>query len=92
MFNSRGQVLNDDLRSFKIMRYGEAPEYFVEYVETPQGDGPYGARGLGEQGIIAIPGAMINALSRALGVQLKSLPLTPEYLWKAKKEDSHDSL
>jgi len=92
MFNSRGQVLNDDLRSFKIMRYGEDPEYFVEYVETPQGDGPYGARGLGEQGIIAIPGAMINALSRALGVQLKSLPLTPEYLWKAKKEDSHDSL
>lgn len=88
-FNSRGQLTNDDLRSFKIMRYGEQPEYFVDYVETPQGDGPYGVRGLGEQGIIGIPGALINALSRALGVQLKKLPLTPENLWRAK-EGSHD--
>ncbi|WIV11689.1 xanthine dehydrogenase family protein molybdopterin-binding subunit [Proteiniborus sp. MB09-C3] len=86
IFNSRGQVTNDDLRSFKIMRYGEEPEYYVDYVETPQGDGPYGARGIGEQSIIGIPSALANALSRALGVQLKALPLTPENLWKAKKE------
>ncbi len=86
IFNSRGQVTNDDLRSFKIMRYGEEPEYFVDYIETPQGDGPFGARGLGEQAIIGIPAALSNALSRALGVQLKTLPLTPETLWKAKKE------
>lgn len=92
LFNSRGQLLNDDLRSFKIMRYGENPEYFVDYVETPQVDGPYGARGIGEQGIIGIPGAMGNALSRALSVQLKTLPMTPEYLWRAKKEGNHDSL
>lgn len=85
IFNSRGQVTNDDLRSFKIMRYGEEPECFVDYVETPQGDGPFGARGIGEQSIIGIPSALANALSRALGVQLKSLPLTPENLWKAKK-------
>ncbi len=86
IFNSRGQVTNDDLRSFKIMRYGEEPEYFVDYIETPQGDGPFGARGLGEQAIIGIPAALSNALSRALGVQLKTLPLTPEALWNAKKE------
>ncbi|WP_352418794.1 xanthine dehydrogenase family protein molybdopterin-binding subunit [Proteiniborus sp.] len=86
IFNSRGQVSNDDLRSFKIMRYGEEPEYFVDYVETPQGDGPFGARGIGEQSIIGMPSALANALSRALGVQLKTLPLTPENLWKAKKE------
>lgn len=85
IFNKRGQVENDDLRSFKVMRYGEEPEYYVDYIETPQGDGPFGARGLGEQAIIGIPGALINALSRALEVQLKSLPLTPEKLWKAKK-------
>lgn len=85
-YNSRGRVMNDSLRDFKIMRYGEEPEYFVDFVKTPQKDGPYGARGLGEQGIIGIPAALINALSRALGVQLKSLPLTPETLWQGKKE------
>ena len=70
------------------MRYGENPEYLIDYVETPQKDGPYGARGIGEQAIIGIPAALINALSRALGIQLKKLPLTPESLWKAKKEAS----
>lgn len=85
-YNTRGQVINNSLRGFKIMRYGEQPEYLIDYVETPQKDGPYGARGIGEQAIIGIPAALINALSRALGVQLKTLPLTPETLWKAKKE------
>lgn len=85
-YNTRGQVVNNSLRGFKIMRYGEQPEYLIDYVETPQKDGPYGARGIGEQAIIGIPAALINALSRALGVQLKTLPLTPESLWKAKKE------
>ena len=66
------------------MRIGDAPEYLVDYVETPQGDGPYGARGLGEQGVIRIPGALANALSRALGVPFNHLPLTPESLWKKK--------
>lgn len=88
LFNSRGQVTNDDLRSFKIMRYNEQPEYLVDFIETPQGDGPFGARGIGEQAIISMPGALANALSRGLGAQLKSLPLTPEALWKAKKEVS----
>lgn len=93
IYNNRGQVINNNLRSFKIMRYGEEPEYLVDYIETPQKDGPYGARGIGEQSIIGIPGALSNALSRALGVQLKSLPLTPEYLWKSKKEvKDHDIL
>ena len=85
VFNSREQVLNDDLRSFKVMRYGEEPEYLVDFVETPQGDGPYGARGLGEQGVIGIPGALANALSRASGYQLNHLPLTPESIWKTVK-------
>ena len=47
-YNPRGRVINDSLRDFKIMRYGEEPDYFVDYVETSQEDVPYGARGLGE--------------------------------------------
>jgi CO/xanthine dehydrogenase Mo-binding subunit len=88
-FNSRGQVLNDDLRDFKIMRYGDAPTYHIEFLETPQKDGPYGARGLGEQAVIGMPGALANALSRAAGVPLNHLPLTPETIWLAMagKED-----
>lgn len=80
-FDKNQKVLNGNLRDFKILRYGEHPEYFVDFLTTPQQDGPYGARGLGEQGIIGIPGALSAAFSKAVGKQLNKMPLTPEYLW-----------
>lgn len=85
-FNGRGQVLNDDLRDFKIMRYSDAPNYLIDFLETPQKDGPYGARGLGEQAVIGMLGALANALSRAAGVPLNQLPLTPESIWRGMNE------
>ena len=81
-FDSREHVTNGKLRDYKLIRYGEQPEYVVDFVETPQGDGPFGARGLGEQGIIGVPGAVSAAMSRAVGRQVNRLPITPEYLWR----------
>jgi CO/xanthine dehydrogenase Mo-binding subunit len=81
-FSSREHVTNGKLRDYKLLRYGEHPEYVVDFVETPQGDGPFGARGLGEQGIIGVPGAVSAAISRAVGQQVNRLPITPEYLWR----------
>ncbi|HUX22233.1 MAG TPA: xanthine dehydrogenase family protein molybdopterin-binding subunit, partial [Spirochaetia bacterium] len=82
IFDDRERVVNGSLRDLKIMRYGDQPEYFVDFVETPQGDGPYGARGIGEQGILGVPGALAAALSRAIGKSLDRLPLTFEEVWK----------
>ena len=86
VFDARERVENDSLRDFKIMRFGDQPEYFVDFVETPQGDGPYGARGIGEQGILGVPGALAAALSRAVGKPLDRLPLTFEEVWRAARE------
>lgn len=85
-FNARGQVTNGVLRDYKIMRYGDEPEYEVVFLETPQQDGPYGARGLGEQSVIGMPGAIGNALSRAAGKEINEIPLTAEKVWKALTE------
>jgi len=82
-FTGGGRLENGSLRDFKLPRYGEAPRFVVDFLETPQPDGPFGARGLGEQGIIGMPGAVANALSRAAGVPLNHLPLTPERIWQA---------
>jgi CO/xanthine dehydrogenase Mo-binding subunit len=81
LFDRRGGVLNSRLRDFKLLRYGEHPRYVVEFLETPQGDGPFGARGIGEQGILGMPGAVSAAVSRAIGRQLTRKPITPEYVW-----------
>ncbi len=89
-YNSRGQIVNECLRDFKIMRFSDAPEYQVKFLETPQEDGPYGARGLGEQSVIGMPGAISNALSKAIGKELTSIPITPEKIWSIMQEGEHD--
>lgn len=83
-YDSEGKVLNTSLRTYKMMHIGEEPEYIVEFIETPQIDSPYGARGIGEHGIIGIPAALANALSSAAQVDLNQIPITPEYIWKTK--------
>ncbi len=86
VFDARQAVQNGSLRDYKIQRYGEDPEYLVDFVETPQRDGPYGLRGLGEQGIVGMPGCLSQAVSLAIGAQLTELPMTPETIWKKSQE------
>ena len=91
-FDELGRVLNPQLRTYRPLRYGEHPEYLVGFVETPQLDGPYGARGVGEHGLLGMPGALGNALSLAAGVSLRNLPLLPELIWRAKEASHHAPL
>jgi len=84
-FDELGRVLNPQLRTYRPLHYPEKPEYLVDFVLTPQLDAPYGARGVGEHGLMGMPGALGNALSVAAGVSLHHLPLTPELIWKTKE-------
>jgi CO/xanthine dehydrogenase Mo-binding subunit len=88
VFDSSERVMNGSLRDYKILRFGEEPEYFADFLETPQGDGPFGARGLGEQGIIGMPNAVAAALSAAVGTPFDRLPITPEAVWAAAQRNS----
>ncbi|MEI2357682.1 xanthine dehydrogenase family protein molybdopterin-binding subunit [Mesobacillus zeae] len=82
VFDEFGRVLNPQLRTYRPLRYGEHPEYIIDFVETPHLAAPYGARGVGEHGLLGMPAALGNCLSAALGVQLNHLPLIPEQIWR----------
>ena len=84
-FDELGRVMNPQLRTYRPLRYGENPEYLVDFVYTPDLQAAYGARGVGEHGLLGMPGALGNALSVASGVSLHHLPLTPELIWKTKE-------
>jgi len=88
LFNDQGVILNPQFRTYKLLRYGEQPDYFVDFVETPYLEAPYGLRGIGEHGLIGVPAALANGLAAAAGVELNHLPLTPETIWRAV----HDSV
>ena len=83
-YSDAGKVLNTSLRTYKVIHIGEEPRYTVDFIETPQIDAPYGARGIAEHGIIGIPAALANALSTAAQTELDQLPVTPETIWRTK--------
>lgn len=81
-YDGQGLVTTPSLRTYKLLHIGQEPEYRVAFVETPQPDSPYGTRSISEHGIIGMPAALANALSDAAGINIRSLPLTPERLWR----------
>lgn len=84
-YGEQGEVVSTQFRSYRTMRLGEEPDqYLVEFVETPQANAPYGARPIGEHGIIAAPAALASALATAAEVDICWLPATPESLWRAR--------
>lgn len=91
-YDKAGRVLNTSLRTYKVMHFGETPEYLVDFVETPQIDAPYHARGIAEHGVIGMPAALANALSLAAQTELDELPLVPETIWRAKAGGFYDTV
>lgn len=89
-WNEAGQALNNQFRTYHMLRFNEQPAYTVEFIETEQADGPYGARGLAEHGIVGMPAALANSLSAAAGVSLNQLPLLPELIWKKTRGSQYD--
>ena len=82
-----GQLLNPNLIDYRVPSFQELPtEFETIIVENGDGPGPYGAKGVGEGGLLAVAPAIGNAVARALGVRLYDLPLTPERVWKALKD------
>ncbi|MFC0300578.1 xanthine dehydrogenase family protein molybdopterin-binding subunit [Virgibacillus soli] len=84
-FDKKGKVLNPNFRGYDVIRASEAPEYIVDFVQSPLIDGPYGARGIGEYGVIGMAGALANSISLASKTDMNQLPLIPEQIWKQVK-------
>ncbi len=91
LYTKEGILKNTSLRTYKLMHFGENPKYIVDFIETPQIDGPFGARGIGEHGIIGIPAAFTNAISRAAEADFDRIPISPEFIWKTKTGGKYDT-
>lgn len=56
-----------------------APQINKPYVAQPIDPlGPYGAKGIGEAGLMGTPAAIINAIYNAIGVRFTEMPITPD--------------
>lgn len=82
-FDDKGKLLNPNFTDYKIPTAMDEIENLVPIiVETPQPDGPFGARGIGEHTMIACAPMIANAIDDALGLRIKSAPMTAEKITK----------
>lgn len=86
-YDDEGIPRAPNLRTYKLIHIGQEPDFRVAFVETPEEDAPYGARPYTEHGIIGMPAALSNALSAAFGVQVDTLPVMPETIWRLQEEN-----
>jgi len=92
-FDEQGWVTNPNFTSYYIARMKDTPkEFSANFVETPQFDGPLGARGIGELSMISVASAISNAIFRTVGVKLNNLPMNPETVWQAISDQRPDLL
>ncbi len=71
-----GFLESDKLRSCGVLRANETPDIEVKMIEKPDPVGPYGAKGVGEIGLVPTAGAVANALYHYNGKRQYNLPLT----------------
>ena len=82
-----GQLLNPNLVDYKVPTFADLPTNLeTQMIENHDGPGPFGAKGLGEGGIVSAAPSVANALFQATGVRIKDLPLTPERVWRALRD------
>ena len=84
LYDDLGHLLNPSLTDNKILTSKDLPEQIeCIAVQTPQLDGPFGARGVGEHPMISVAPAMANAIHDATGADLTHMPVRFEDVWRA---------
>jgi carbon-monoxide dehydrogenase large subunit len=87
-----GKVINPTFADYKIHTTCDVPEVMPIIVEKPYSSEPFGAKGVGEVALFGIAPALANAISNAVGIRIKELPITPEKILgslKHKREEKN---
>ncbi len=70
-----GMPVTFKLRELGVLRAGDMPEVEVILVEEPEPEGPFGAKGVGEIGLVPTAAAVASALHAFDGVRRMTLPM-----------------
>jgi len=96
---TEGVLLSDDgrqrnayLLDYKLQTVADMPDIHVDFVDAPSPTGgPKGLKGIAEPPCVPTPGAIANAITRAVGVRVNELPMTPERVWAALSSNNGDA-
>ncbi len=82
-YTAKGQLMENSLMQYKIPTRLDMGKLHVEFENSSEPTGPYGAKSIGEVVINTPAPAIAHAIYRATGVWHRSLPITPEKILMA---------
>jgi CO/xanthine dehydrogenase Mo-binding subunit len=87
ILDESGRILNMGAVDYRILTSMDVPtEMISDSIENADGPGPFGIKGVSEGGLLATSAAVGSAVTDAVGVNVRDLPITPESIWRAIKE------
>jgi CO/xanthine dehydrogenase Mo-binding subunit len=92
LLSEKGRVLNPTFLDYKMPTALDMPEVEVTLAESDDPNAPFGAKGCGEGTTAPVTPAITNAIYDAIGVRIKSLPITREKILKVLKEKREVSI
>lgn len=86
-YDEKGKQLHDSFHKYMLATADDTPEIDVMIVEANDPTGPFGAKGVGETGLVPTAGAIANAVYNATGIRFFEIPLTEEKVFRALQEN-----
>ena len=74
----RGYPKNINYTTYIVPSSLDVPEIKVKFVDSYEPLGPYGAKGIGEIGLVPVAPSVASAIRDALGISVRELPIKPD--------------
>ena len=81
-----GRPVNPNFSDYRIPSMRDMPPLKYAFAESYEPTGPFGAKGLGELNMDPTAAVISNAIFDAVGVRIKTLPITPEKVLRALRD------
>jgi len=78
LLSEEGHISTLSMGDVKTPNIQDIPELITVLVDSPGGNGPFGAKTIGEQPLPPVAPAIANAVFDAVGVRILDLPITAE--------------
>lgn len=85
-YDETGCAIERDLDRYHIFRANEMPALETIFVETFEPSHPFGVKAVAEIPMDGVAPAVGNAVLDAIGVNVDTIPMTPERVWEALKK------
>jgi CO/xanthine dehydrogenase Mo-binding subunit len=87
----KGITITPSFSEYLVPTAMDVPDVQTILLESGDGVGPFGAKGVGEPSVCSVAPAIANAVFDAVGVRIYDLPITAEKVLKAIQEKKNHS-